>query len=140
MPLAPLNYLENDAKAMINSGIQVSEEIGLYLDELRAATPGMGEVWLTGAHANDTRSPSATWDLLVFADEDTLEALRRDEDRQRPDVCVLVVLDGDRFESAWGESRAGRLSEWGWRCEDASTASYTTGGNQTAPQQAVRVR
>lgn len=61
----------------------------------------------------------------MFADEPTLQHLRKALDLHRPDVDVLVVTDGDRFESAWGPRRlSGSLVRWAWRQGLAGEAHY----------------
>ena len=59
---------------------------------------------------------SASHQLIVFADKATLLSLRRSDQLHRADVELLVVFDGDQFESAWGPQRlSGALSRWSWR-------------------------
>jgi len=69
------------------------------------------------------RAPSR--ELLVFASPFTLHRLRKTEDRYRRDVEVLVVFDGDAFESAWGlRRRSGSLARWAWRESGEGVAYY----------------
>lgn len=54
--------------------------------------------------------------LLAFADRATLDLLRKCDDLHRRDVQLLVVVDGDAFENAWGAERlSGSLVRWAWR-------------------------
>lgn len=122
---------------MMVERVQVTEEIGIYLDRLREAHPAVDEVWLVGARAAEPGRRGAPWELLLFADAATLEALRLDRRRHRADVALLVVTDGDVFESASGGEREGRLTDLGWRRDDPNTASYSTEG---ARRPAVRLR
>ena len=63
--------------------------------------------------------------LLAFADHATLAGLRKCDQLHRSDVDVLVVVDGDSFESAWGERPvSGALSRWAWREVSADHAFY----------------
>jgi len=64
-------------------------------------------------------------ELLVFADAATLESLRKFDDLHCDEVELLVVVDGDGFENAWGEQRlSGSLSRWAWREVSADHAFY----------------
>jgi hypothetical protein len=63
--------------------------------------------------------------LLVFADPATLQRLRRADELHCADFEVLVVVDGDAFESAWGQHRVvGSLARWAWRQASAAHAYY----------------
>jgi hypothetical protein len=63
--------------------------------------------------------------LLVFADAPTLERLRKSADLHCDEVELLVVVDGDSFENAWGARRlSGSLSRWAWREVSADHAFY----------------
>jgi hypothetical protein len=132
---------------MLVNDIQLSEEVGMYLDRVRSAFPAIDQVWLTGPRVNEPGKRHSNWDLIMFADGKTLEALRRDPNWHRPDLNLLVVTDGEHFDSAWGEARTGSLEALGWRIEDAHTARYEPGRHgQTAPVaderrlKAIRVR
>jgi hypothetical protein len=122
----------------MNDGrVQVTEEIGLYLDEIRAAHPAIEEVWLIGARVAEPGRREAVWELLLFADPATCEALRADRTQLRDDVALLVVTAGEAIESLSGEPRARSLEALGWRREDPNAASYADGDRRQA---AVRLR
>lgn len=63
--------------------------------------------------------------LLAFADLAALRNLRKQEDPHRGDVELLVVTDGERFQTAWGASRlSGSLARLAWRQVSAHEAYY----------------
>jgi hypothetical protein len=97
-------------------------ELAGFLSRLVERCPGIQAVWSLG-NADDAAQAS-TQDLLVFADLATLERLRAAEDLHRADLQLVVVVDGDRFENAWGPCRlSGSLARWAWR-QVSPTAAY----------------
>lgn len=122
--------------------IQLSEEVGMYIDRLRSEFDAIEEVWLIGARANDSATRSSVWELVVFADERLLNILRKQQHAwERPDVSLLVVVDGDRFEKLSDPSGQGRLSAMGWTSDDAESATYRGAEDgSTVVLNAVRVR
>lgn len=103
--------------------------IGPYLERLLAAYPNIESVWLIGSRANETARDDSDWDLLVFASREVLEALSTDDSFSRSDVDLLVVYDGDNFESPYGgtdnrRSKKGSLKKWEWQHFSADLASY----------------
>ena len=71
-------------------------------------------VWSVG-HSADARTHHGGSQLLAFANRMTLERLRKCDRVHQADVLLLVVTDGDAFESAWGADRiCGSLARWGW--------------------------
>lgn len=106
--------------------------ITLYLDLLAEHCPDIRSVWEIGVRADDevlgTCAPFG-WDLIAFADEDTLQQLRAATELHRPDVRLRVVLDGNRFEPAWGDAAlSGSLFDWGWRRVNEREAFYSPEG------------
>ena len=82
-------------------------------------------LWSLDHSAGDTCLQPGRSQLLAFADLATLRHLRIREDLHRTDVALLVVVDGDDFESAWGSCRlSGSLSRWAWRQISAHEAYY----------------
>jgi len=96
-----------------------------------------------GSAAEDEIAQAGTA-LLVFADAATLERLRKFDDLHCDDVEILVVVDGDTFENAWGEQRlSGSLSRWAWREVSADHAFYDESRwapGSSDPGAVVRVR
>lgn len=73
-------------------------------------------IWSVGHNADNEPRGSGAAELLVFADRRTLEQLRKRDDLHEPGVAILVVIDGDLFETAWGAHRhSGSLARWAWR-------------------------
>jgi hypothetical protein len=119
--------------------------ITLYLDQLTERCPDIRSVWEIGARADDevlgTCAPFG-WDLIAFADEDTLQQLRAATDLHRGDVRLRVVTDGNRFEPAWGDAAlSGSLSTWGWKRVSEREAFYAEAGVEPLRprQRAVRL-
>ncbi len=115
----------------------------MYVDALRKACPGIEQVWLTGPRVDDDEARGADWEFLAFGNREVLDEVRADARWQRSDVRLYVVVDGDRFEAAWGAPDSGRLSGLGWRVDDVQSASYALARDGAAgPERrsAVRVR
>ena len=94
----------------------------MYLDKLRRDHAAVGDIWLLGQHRGSGGETLST--LLLFGDEASLGAIRADAARRRPDLELLVVTDGDRYESVWGSTEPGRLRESGWHLEGPSAARF----------------
>jgi hypothetical protein len=127
-------------------GVQLSEEVGMYVDRLRAEHDSIDAVWLVGDRVNAEDARETPWELLVFADGRTLQALRNDRGWRRDDIALSVVTDGDRFEPVWNEGGAastfkgGSLRALSWRADTAQTATYTSHGDAGIKRRALRVR
>ena len=86
------------------------------------------DVWLIGSRANGNARADSDWDLLVFGDKALLDALRDEEPVEETDV--LVVHDGNAFESPWktrkeGVLMSGSLSGWEWQRDSETEATYS---------------
>ena len=100
-----------------------TRELAPFLSDVLQRCIDMRAVWSIG-HSEEDREPSCR-ELLAFADRATLELLRKSDSLHRPDVELLVVLDGDRFENAWGRQRlSGSLARWAWRPVSPELAYY----------------
>jgi hypothetical protein len=98
-------------------------DLAPFLSRLVERCPGIRAVWALGSP--DDAAQASGGELLAFADHATLERLRAAEDLHRVDVQLLVVVDGDRFENAWGPCRlSGSLARWAWRQVSPSVAYY----------------
>lgn len=63
--------------------------------------------------------------LLAFADRLTLQRLHKSPPPRSAHAELLVVTDGDLFESAWGPSTlSGSLARWAWRQTSPREAFY----------------
>jgi predicted nucleotidyltransferase len=128
--------------------------IASHLATVCARHPAITELWLLGSRANGNAKADSDWDVLAFADEPTLTALRAKPELKRADVDFLVVVDGDRFESPWWrldkprKYKKGRLKShdapdgsevcgWEWERVSDSEARYTGGGFE--PFRAFRI-
>ena len=100
------------------------ESIDAFVSRVVAACLDMRAIWRTDLCPQQP-SAAAGCELLAFADASTLRRLRRLDDLHRSDVELLVVFDGDAFESAWGPGKAsGSLSRWGWHQVSSFEAYY----------------
>jgi hypothetical protein len=60
----------------------------------------------------------------MFASTEVLNAIRAEPEWHREDLHLLVAVDGDHYEEAWGGRESGRLSDIEWHVEDLHTATY----------------
>lgn len=81
-------------------------------------------VWRIGLDAEAAAAAPAGLTLLVFADAPTLRRLHKCPDARFPGLELLVVTDGDVFESAWGARVSGSLARCAWRQSSGSEAFY----------------
>lgn len=92
--------------------------------------PVIESVWLIGSRANNRETQNSDWDLLVFGNRYVIEELKNNSSFNYPDVDLLVVYDGDRFEAPWinedkkKKQKKGSLTAWGWVLESPSSATY----------------
>jgi hypothetical protein len=103
--------------------------MSLLVDQLAGRCPAMRSIWAIGSRADggmpDAQGPF-DWDLVAFADASALRALRKATDLHRADVLLRVVIDGDRFEVAWGKLHlSGSLFQWDWRQTSEQQAYYS---------------
>ena len=95
-------------------------EVSAFLQHLFVHCLDVRAVWLLDAAPSHRRH-----ELLIFADRPTLECLRAATGVRRADLDVLVVVDGDLFESAWGLRKlSGSLARWAWRQVSEEEAYY----------------
>lgn len=85
------------------------------------------DVWLFGSQVNRTNKSPLDWDFIVFGDANLLNELSGLV--PVPDVDLLIVTDGDTFESPWprasdGVIKRGSLSSWEWTQQNGQSATY----------------
>jgi hypothetical protein len=103
--------------------VQSATELSALVSHVLVHGLEIRAVWSVG-HADDDVVPQHR-ELLVFADRPTLQRLRESAHPHRADIDLLVVVDGDRFENAWGERRvSGSLARWAWRQMSPEVAYY----------------
>lgn len=103
--------------------MQSAEELSAFVSHVLIHGLEIRAVWSVG-HAEAAAEPERC-ELVVFADQSTLQSLRKSAPLHRADVDLVVVVDGDRFESAWGERRiSGSLARWAWRQVSPELAYY----------------
>ena len=87
-----------------------------FVSHLVLCSVDIRAVWHVGSCDEQALAALSVCELLAFGDGRALASLRKNEHLHRPDVDLLVVIDGDRFENAWGLRRlSGSLSRWAWR-------------------------
>jgi hypothetical protein len=95
-------------------------DLSAFLSRLLVGCLDIQSVWMLDATAGDA---SGGHELLIFADHAGLRRLRACDDLRDAGVEMLVVVDGDAFESAWG-SASGSLGRWAWRQISPEIAYY----------------
>src|SRR2546421_12909305 len=91
-------------------------EITAFVSSLLASCLDIHAVWSMDRCPAESAAAPRRHELLAFADAATLARLRKSEHLHRADVELLVVVDGDLFESAWGPRKlSGSLARWAWR-------------------------
>jgi hypothetical protein len=104
----------------------MTDGLAPFLGQILARCAFLRSLWLIGARADgEPQAGPFAWDILGFGDARTLDQLRRATELHRPDVLFRVVLDGDRFQVAWGPAQAyGSLFDWAWQPAGAAEAYY----------------
>ena len=111
------------AHTRMETRVQSAEELSAFVSHVLLHSLEIRAVWSVG-HADAAAVPGRC-ELLVFADRPTLHRLRKSARPHRPDIDLLVVVDGDQFENAWGEHRvSGSLARWAWRQVSPELAYY----------------
>jgi hypothetical protein len=96
-----------------------------FLREVLASSLDIRSIWWIGHAPLEERRDAPLLQLLAFGSAAVLERLRKRDPLRRPDVELLVVLDGDAFASAWGPSLwTGSLARWAWRETSPGEAYY----------------
>jgi hypothetical protein len=129
------------------------DDIATYLRAVASAHPDIRAIWLVGSRVNPKNRPPQDWDFLAFGSAEVLAALKADNVLRRVDVDLLIVTDGDSFESPWPRSdlpgvfKSGNLKNyeedglvvisWEWKEVSATEAKYT--GEGLRRMRAVRV-
>lgn len=112
--------------------VSLDPGISAHLATVGAECPSIRELWLVGSRANGGGSPDSDWDVLAFADEQTLAVLRAQPLLRREDLDLLIAVDGDKFESPWwrtdkpGKYKSGRLKNY-----DSSDGTEVVGWERT---------
>ena len=114
-------------------------DLPAFLSRLLVGCLDIRSVWILD-HASARDAPGAQ-QFLVFADRAGLQRLRACAGLRDLGVEMLVVVDGDAFESAWG-SASGSLGRWAWRQVSPEIAYYDESkwAGQDGRGEVVRVR
>ena len=111
------------AASSMEKRVRSADELSAFVSHVLVHGLEIRAVWSVG-HADGAAAPPRC-ELLVFADEPTLQSLRKSARLHRADIDLMVVFDGDRFENAWGERRvSGSLARWAWRQVSPELAYY----------------
>ncbi|HBR15430.1 MAG TPA: hypothetical protein DD723_07805 [Candidatus Omnitrophica bacterium] len=101
-----------------------------YIEQLILIYPQIKSVWLIGSRANNSFSENSDWDLLAFADEQTLNQLGQNAKFKHDCIDLLVVYDHNHFRKPWTDSargenlKSGSLKKWKWRELNSELAQY----------------
>ena len=96
-----------------------------FISRLLACSLDIRSLWSLDHSPDAPDLATPPYQLLAFADLATLQSLRRATDLHHEDLSFLVVIDGDRFESAWGACKvSGSLARWAWRYVSSDEAYY----------------
>jgi hypothetical protein len=114
-------------------------DLPAFLSRLLVGCLDIRSVWILGRAT--ARDASGAHQFLVFADPAGLQRLRACDDLRELGVEMLVVVDGDAFESAWG-SASGSLGRWAWRQVSPEIAYYdeSSWAEQDSRGEVVRMR
>ena len=90
---------------------------------------GVESIWIIGSQANGRATPTSDWDFLVLGPEQSLKNIAAQWHQQPANVDILVVVDGDQFQSPWPREgttkpKSGSLNTWEWRQDSSNEASY----------------
>jgi hypothetical protein len=99
------------------------ENVSQLVEWLMAQTPTPSEIWLIGSRANGRATEESDWDFLVFACSKYLCKLQEIGCPLSLVCDILVVVDGNRFESPF-DKKNGSLDGWQWEIVDADHATY----------------
>lgn len=100
-------------------------ELDNFISRVLASSLDIRSLWSLDHSPEEPCLTTPPYQLLAFADLATLQALRRATDLHHEELNFLVVIDGDRFESAWGECKvSGSLARWAWRYVSPDEAYY----------------
>ncbi|HUQ26350.1 MAG TPA: hypothetical protein VM140_11825 [Burkholderiales bacterium] len=103
----------------------IRTELDSFISRVLACSLDIRSLWSIDHSPEEPCLATAPYQLLAFADLATLQALRRATDLHHEELNFLVVIDGDRFESAWGACKvSGSLARWAWRYVSSDEAYY----------------
>jgi hypothetical protein len=97
--------------------MKIDESVQKYIHNFISSYPLTNSIWLFGSRANNSYKDDSDWDLLIFADKNILEALKRNNSFNQTGINILVVFDGKYFEGPWPDkkgSKKGDLISWKW--------------------------
>lgn len=108
-----------------DAAAQFAQAITGFVHCVLATCPDMGPVWSLGHDPGEPWAHLLQWRLLGFADAAALSRLRASKHLHRADIEFLVVVDGERFASAWGPGDCcGSLAQCAWRQTASNEAHY----------------
>ena len=107
--------------------MNIDNQVKQYINNLISYYPLIDSIWLLGSRANNSYNDDSDWDLLVFANKDILEDLRRNNYFKEKGIDVLIVFDGENFEGPWPDNKGikrGDLTSWNWDNVSDKEATY----------------
>ncbi len=107
--------------------MEIDDSVEQYINNLILSYPLISSIWLLGSRSNNSYRDESDWDLLIFADKNILEELKRNSSFKKNGIDVLVVFDGDNFEGPWPDNKGtkkGDLISWKWNQISNNEANY----------------
>lgn len=107
--------------------MNISREVEKYMEALTTRFPEIQSCWLIGSRANGTSRLDSDWNLLVFADQEVFDELRKKTLFKRGIIKLFVVFDGENLEEPWPEGdepKKGSLASWEWNVISNNEATY----------------
>lgn len=100
-------------------------DVSTFVARVLADCLDIRSIWSIGHDPDEVAPRGGVAELLAFADRATLAHLRRNANLHSETIELLVVVDGDLFENAWGVQKlSGSLARWAWRETSAGEAYY----------------
>jgi predicted nucleotidyltransferase len=105
-------------------------QITTYAQELVSDVVGIESIWLFGSRANESFRPDSDWDLMVFANQEAFDELKKRTDLKNESVDVIVVIEKKTFSEPWPENpatcKSGDFLAWDWKIVTPDSANYTS--------------
>lgn len=112
-----------------------TKEIEQYITELVQKYPDIESIWLFGSRANDSFSDDSDWDLLLFANKQVFDGLKKDmslkQESIKLNIDLLVVYNDENFSEPWDQPigerhspKSGSLKTWKWGIISSYEAQY----------------
>lgn len=108
---------------------ELPDSVRKIIDDVIARYEGIREIWLFGSRANGTNKENSDWDILIFADQNVLGSLEKENSERYLNLDIMIVFDQDNFRGPWrresdGAYKRGNLQDWEWKELQSGLATY----------------